>query len=133
MSQGNVELTQLAHAAFNRRDLDAYLALHHLQVEFVPYEVSVQGGDPHRGHAGVRSWWHESLAVLPDLRSELHEVQDFGEKVFVRGRLHGHGAGSGASFERVLWQAVEWREKKVVWWQAFASEADAREAVGLSE
>jgi hypothetical protein len=133
MSQENVELTYLAHAAFNQRDLDAYLALHHPHVEFVPYEVSVQGGDPHRGHAGVRSWWEESLAVLPDLRSELDEVRDVGDKVFVRGRLNGHGAGSGASFERVLWQAVEWREKQVVWWQAFASKSDALAAVGLSE
>jgi hypothetical protein len=29
--------------------------------------------------------------------------------------------------------AVEWRDKKVVWWGAFATEAEALEAVGLSE
>jgi hypothetical protein len=102
-------------------------------LEFVPYEVSVQGGDPYRGHDGIRKWWQDSLEVLPDLRSEIDEVRDVGAKVFVRGRLYGQGAGSGASFERPLWQVVEWRERKLVWWRAFGSEAEALEAAGLSE
>jgi ketosteroid isomerase-like protein len=131
MSQEDVELTRRAHDAFNRRDLAGYLALHDPDVEFTPYEVAVQGGSPYRGHDGVRSWWEESLAVLPDLRSELDEVRDLGARVFARGRLYGQGAGSGASFERPLWQAAEWREGKLVWWRAFGSEAEALEAAGL--
>jgi len=50
-----------------------------------------------------------------------------------RGRLRGQGAGSGASFERTLWLAVEWRGEKEVWWHAFESEAEALEAVRLRE
>ncbi len=128
MSQENVELTRQAQDAFNRRDLHGLLALMDLDVEFVPYEVSVQGGDPYRGHAGVRTWWEESLAAIPDLRAEQHELRDFGEMIFVRGRLRGQGGASGASFERPLWQAVKWREKKLVWWRAFETEAEALDA-----
>jgi len=51
---------------------------------------------------------------------------------FVRGRLYGHGAASGASFERTYWGLFRWRNGKVVWWHAFASEAEALEAAGLS-
>ena len=133
MSQGNVELTYQAIDAFNRRDHAAYLELMDPDVEFTPYEVWVQGGEPYRGHTGIRSWWEDSFAVLPDLRAEVYEVRDFGERTFVHGRLRGQGAGSGASIERTMWLALEWRDKKEVWWCAFGSEAEALEAVGLSE
>jgi hypothetical protein len=66
MSRENLELSYRAIDAFNRRDLDAYLALMDPAGEFTPYEVWVQGGSPHRGHAGIRSWWEESFAVVPD-------------------------------------------------------------------
>jgi hypothetical protein len=91
------------------------------------------GGEPYRGHAGVRSWWEESFAVFPDLRAEVYEIRDFGERTFTRGRLRGQGAGSGASIERAMWLANKWRDKKAVWWSAFGSEAEALEAAGLSE
>jgi hypothetical protein len=65
MSQENVELQHRVIDDFNRRELDAYLALIDPDVEFTPYEVSVQGGDPYRGHDGVRNWWRDSFAVLP--------------------------------------------------------------------
>jgi ketosteroid isomerase-like protein len=129
VSRENVELHHRAHDAFNRRDLDAFLALMDPDLEFTPYEVAVQGRDPYRGHNGVRSWWEETFEVLPDLRVKADEVRDLGERMtFARGRLRGQGAGSGASFERTLWQVVEWREKKLVWWRAFESEAEALEA-----
>jgi hypothetical protein len=133
MSEENVEIVRRAHEAFNRRDLDAFLATQDPDVVFVPYEVSVQGGDPYRGHDGIRRWWDESFDVLPDLRAEVFELRDLGPRVFVHGRLTGHGAGSGAEFGRTLWETVEVREGKTVWWAAFATESEALEAVGLSE
>ena len=133
MSQENVEFAHRVMDAFNRRDLGAYLALTDSEVEFTPYEVSVQGGEPYRGHAGVRNWWEESFAVFPDLRAEVYEIRDLGDKTLVHGLLRGQGAGSGASIKRPLWVTVEWRGKKMVWWCTFDSEAEALEAAGLSE
>ena len=133
MSQQNVESTSRVIDAFNRRDLHAYLALMDPEVEFTPYEVWVQGGEPYRGHAGVRSWWEESFAVFPDLRAEVHEIRDFGDRTFTCGRIHGQGAGSGASIERAMWLANEWRDGKTVWWCSFETEAEALEAAGLKE
>ena len=48
-------------------------------------------------------------------------------------RRHGHGLDSGTPFDDTPWQASEWRDGKVVWWQTFASEAEALEAAGLEE
>jgi ketosteroid isomerase-like protein len=128
MSQENVGLNRRVIDAFNRRDLGAYLELTDPDMEFIPYEVKVQGGSPYRGHFGVRSWWEESLAVFPDLRGEIYEMRDLGDCVFVHGRIHGQGAGSGAAFERPMWLVAEWRDKKMVWWSSFESEAEAVEA-----
>jgi len=133
MSQENVELLHQAIDAFNRRDLDAYLALQDPDVEFTPYERALEGLGPYRGHEGVRTWWEESFAALPDLSAELYEVRDLGDVTFSRGHLRGTGAGSGASFERTLWLVNEWRDKKTVWWRAFESEAEALEAAGLRD
>jgi hypothetical protein len=133
MSQENVELYHQAVDAFNRRDLIAYLATQDPEVEFTPYEVWVQGGEPYQGHAGVRSWWEDSFAVFPDLRAEIYEVRDFGDRLFVHGRISGQGAGSGAAMERTLWQTVEVRNEKTVWWCVFGSEAEALEAARVKE
>jgi ketosteroid isomerase-like protein len=131
MSQKNVELTKRAVDTFNRRDLRAFLELMDPDVEFTPYEVAVQGGGPYRGHEGVRRWWEEAFAVLPDLRTEVYEVRDLGDKAYLHGRLRGRGAGSGAPIEREMWLAVEWRDQGIAWWYAYGSEDEALEAAGL--
>src|SRR3977135_1036283 len=100
MSHENVELLHRAIDAFNRRDLEAYLALQDAGVEFTPYERAVGGLGPYRGHDGVRTWWEESFEAFPDLTAKLDDVQGRGDKTFARGRLRGTGAGSGAAFDR---------------------------------
>lgn len=133
MSQEHAELLHRAIDAFNRRDLDAYLELMDPDVEFTPYEVGVQGGQPYRGHVGVRSWWSESFEVLPDFKADIYETQDFGDKTFVHGCIRAHGAGSGAPITQMAWLAIEWRDKKAVWWYSYATREEALKAVGLEE
>lgn len=57
--------------AFNRRDLDASLALTDHDVELVPRAVGVEGGSPYRGDDGVRAWWKDLLDVSPTSPSRL--------------------------------------------------------------
>jgi ketosteroid isomerase-like protein len=94
MSRENVELQHQAVDVFNRRDLDAYLALQHPDVEFTPYEVWAQGGQPYRGHAGIQNWWEETFEVLPDLKAEVYEVRDLGDRTFVHGAFAGRAWGA---------------------------------------
>jgi ketosteroid isomerase-like protein len=132
VSQENVEIVRQGHETFNRRDLDAYLALHDPDAEFTTYERAMEGLGPYRGHDGIRRWWKD-LEVLPDLKVELYELRDLGDLVLAHGRLHGRGAGSGASFERRYWGLFRCRDRRVVWWHAFQSEDEALEAAGLRE
>ena len=133
MSHENVELNYRSHDAFNRRDLDAFLALHDPDVQFTPYERVIEGLGPYYGHEGVRGWWKEAFAALPDFNVELDEVRDLGDMTLVRGRLRGHGAASEAFFERTYWGLFRWRDKRIVWWHAFQREAEALESAGLKE
>ena len=133
MSDENVELVYEANEAFNRRDLDALLALLRPRHRVVPAIVELEGGGPYRGHGGARRWWESLLAVAPDFRSEVDEVRDLGDVTVVRVRLRGHGAASGASMEESIWQLGEWRQGKCVRFRTFAREAEALEAARLSE
>ena len=133
MSQQNVELHHRANDAFNRRDLDAFIGLTDAEVEFTSRNLELEGGGPHRGHEGVRTWWENLLAISPDFTGEVEEVRDLGEVTVARVRTHGHGIASDAPMEETVWQVVEWRRGKVIWSRNVPSEADALEAAGLRE
>jgi ketosteroid isomerase-like protein len=133
MSQENVELTRRAFDAFNRRDLDAYLALMDDDVEIVPRLGAMEGESSYRRHDGTRRWWSNVLGVFPDYSAEVVEARDLGDVTFATTRLSGHGAGSTAPTDQAIWFMVRWRRGKCVWWRTFLTRAEALEAAGLSE
>jgi ketosteroid isomerase-like protein len=114
-----------------RRDLDAFLALCDPDVEFISLLMQVEGGNPYRGHDGVRSWWERLLGISPDFRAEIEELRDLGDLTLARARSHGHGVASEAPMEQTFWQLAEWRRKKVIWWRFARSEAEALESAKL--
>src|SRR5687767_5951561 len=92
MSQENVELFRRSVDAFNRRDLDAFLALVDDDVEVVPRGVAMEGS--HYGHEGVRRWWENVFGVWPDFTVQIVEVRDVDDLTVVAVHFRGHGAGS---------------------------------------
>jgi len=133
MSEENAELARRAHDAFNRRDLDAFLAFMDPEVEVTTRFMELEGDRSYRGHDGVRDWWRILLDVFPDFSSEVLEVRDVGDFVIVAVRVRGHGVEGGTPFEEVLWQTCKVRDGKATWWRNFGSEAEALEAAGLEE
>jgi ketosteroid isomerase-like protein len=133
MSKENVERLYRAYDAFNRRDLDAYLALIDPEVELTPRIMELEGGSYYRGHDGVREWWRTLFAVFPDFSTEIVEVRDLGDSLIVAVRVRGHGVEGGAPIEEVWWQTIKVRDGKATWWRNFGSEAEALEAAGLEE
>lgn len=112
--------------AFNRRELDALLALTDAEVEIEPRLVDMEGG--YRGHEGVRRWWSDLLGTFPDYTVEVEDVRAIGDTTFARIRGRGHGAGSGTPVAETWWQSIRWRDGTCVWWRNFATEAEALEA-----
>jgi ketosteroid isomerase-like protein len=133
MSQENVNLVYRSQDAFNRRDLDAFLALCDPDGEFFSHLVELEGGGPYRGHDGMRSWWENIFAFSPDFRSEIEEVRDVGDMTVTRLRIRAEGEKSGLPIEQTQWLVTEWRDGKAVRGRVFLGEAEAFEAAGLSE
>jgi ketosteroid isomerase-like protein len=133
MSQENAELARRAYDAFNRRDLDGFLAFMDPEVEVTTRFMEMEGDRSYRGHDGVREWWRTLLDVFPDFSGEVLEVRDLGDFVIVAVRVRGHGVEGGTPFEEVLWQTGKVRDGKATWWRNFGSEDEALKAAGLSE
>jgi ketosteroid isomerase-like protein len=131
MSQENVKLAHRVVDAFNRRDLDALLALMDDDVEGAPPLVSIEGH--YHGHAGIRRWWESLFSGFSDLTTEVVEVRELGDLTVGVLRNRAQGAVSNAPVGERLWIVGEWREGKIIWWQSFRTEAEALEAAGLRE
>jgi predicted N-acetyltransferase YhbS/ketosteroid isomerase-like protein len=126
VSKGSVELVYRANDAFQRRDLEAFLALIDADAEVAPRGPD---GGSYRGHEGVRRSWQQIFSVFPDFGTEVYEVRDFGEVLLVTARGHEHGVGSDAPFEQKFWQVVELRDDKIARWRSYRSESDGLEAM----
>jgi ketosteroid isomerase-like protein len=131
MSQGNAELTYRAFDAFNRRDLEASLALTDDDMEAVPRAARMEGS--YHGRDGVRRWWDDLLAVIPDFTIEVGDVRDVGDLTLTALNMRGHGAGSDVPLDETVWYVGRWRRGKCVWWRTFDTHAEALETAGLSE
>jgi ketosteroid isomerase-like protein len=131
MSRENVELYRQGIDAFNRRDLDAFLALAHPDVVGVSRVLAIEKGS-YRGYQGTREWWNNLLDVFPDFTIEVISVRDAGQLTVSELRTGAH-EGSTAPLEEFIWQVSEWRDGQVVRWQMYASEEAALEAAGLTE
>jgi len=132
MAPGNVEQYRRGIDAFNRRDLEAFLALADPGVIGVSRVLAIEGGS-YEGHQGVRDWWGELLGVFPDFQIEIVSVRDAGDVIVSALRNRAHGEGSAAPLEELVWQVSEWRDGRVVRWQMYEAEEQALEAAGLSE
>src|SRR4051794_41426438 len=95
MSHENLELQHRLTDAFNRRDLDAYLALTDEDIEAIPRVGGMEGG--YHGHDGTRRWWTDLLGSFPDFSVEFDEVHDMGENLTLAG---GCGPPPGARARR---------------------------------
>ena len=127
MSRENVDLVLLTYEAFNRRDLDAILALMHDDVEIEPRFGALEGH--YRGHEGVRRWWSDLLEFLPDYAAEVEELDDLGDMTLAQIWGTAHGAASSTPLFERWWQLIRLRDGKCIWWRNFATEAEALAAV----
>jgi hypothetical protein len=132
MSQENVERYRQGIDAFNRRDLDAFLALADPAVIGTSRVLAIEGGT-YEGHDGTREWWKALLGVFPDFRISIVWVRDAGNRTVAELHNQAHGEGSAAPLYEQVWQVSEWRDGLVVRWQMYTTREDAFEAAGLRE
>ena len=136
MSQENVEIARRSFDAWNRDDLDAFLA--ELDPEVVWHtaiEGTAEGDDVvYRGHDGVRQIWKDYRGeVFSRIEVWETELLDLGDSVLRLGRFRVIGRTSGVEIESELAQHLVMRGGLIVSSRDYLSHADALEAAGVSE
>jgi ketosteroid isomerase-like protein len=132
MSQENVELTLRMTDAWDRRDVEAVIALSDPEgVWYPPFEMITEGRT-YRGHAELRQYYEDLAELSEESHVDYSEVHDLGDQVLGLGRLW-HRFASGVELDQHVALLFIWRNGKCAEARAWLSHAEALEAAGLSE
>ncbi len=133
MSEENVEIALAIVDAWNRGDLEAWLALWDEEAEFYPLRAQLEG-ESYSGHDGLMRFLAEMTQDFEEVRLEIDETRDAGgEQVVGIGRFRARGRASGVDINVPLGVFTRVRRGKIVYTRFFSEPADALEAAGLSE
>jgi ketosteroid isomerase-like protein len=134
MSQENVELHRRSVAAFNTRDVEAFVAFCDPQIE-LHSGVTVPGGAVYRGHDGVRQWHRDIRDGFGDeVRVEPEAYFELGEHTITFHVLHGRGRESGADVATPAAHVCRWRNGLIVYFKGYAeNRGDALSDLGVSK
>jgi uncharacterized protein len=132
MSRENVEIVRRMVAAWNAGDIDGWLELCAPGIEVVfPPDVPEPG--PFHGRDELRAWAEGFMAAWEDFQAEIQQAVQAGERVVVALYYRGHGRDTGIEIEQTDWHVFTIRDGKITHWRNYGTQADALEAVGLSE
>ena len=132
MSQENVEIVQRALEAYSRGDLEEMLPHLDSEVEWHSAIVGGAEGNTYYGHEGFRSWFAESFESFDELRTELSEFRDLGDRVVAFGRVQARGRESGVKIDSPTGWVFTVRRGKVARAEGFLSREQALKAAGLT-
>ena len=136
MSQENVEIVQRALNAMNARNMEVINQFVAPDAEWRP--VLTAGGDlerpVYRGPAGMAQYIADLDEIFDGTEVHVEQLDPVGPaQVLFGGRVTTQGRRSGAPIDERIWAVWEVRDGKLVRGTAYRLEAEALEAVGLSE
>jgi ketosteroid isomerase-like protein len=107
----------------------------HPEVEWRPTFQRLLGRDTavHRGRHGAREFLQDLDENFAELRIEISEIRDLGERIVAIGHARGRGKQSGAEVDSSIGYVVEFKNGKVIRMDDYLDAAEALEAAGLSE
>ena len=133
MSQENVEIVRRSLQAYADGDVEEMLACIDPEGELQSAIIGGAEGRVYRGHDGLRRWFAETQESFEDLKTELTEFCDLGDRVVGFGHIHARGRESGLELDSATGWVFDLRAGKVVRALGFLSREDALEAAGLRE
>jgi ketosteroid isomerase-like protein len=134
MSQENVEVVRRAVDGWNRGDVDAWMEAAHPEVEWSSgVQRLVEGTQTvWRGRDEVRRFWDEWHALW-DLSIQISEFRNVGDTIVALGQMQIRGKASGIDLDQSVAYVVEFDSGLIRKMSAYLDEAEALQAVGLSE
>jgi ketosteroid isomerase-like protein len=136
MSQENAELVRRLYQSFNEGTAEELVPdLWHEDAELRPALLGggLLEGAVYRGHEGVLEFLAIQAETWERVTNEPVDIRDLGTYVLAETRLQAVGRASGIELSQVTWDRWEIRNGKVASLRVFTEQADAVEALGLSE
>ncbi len=133
MSQENVEIVRRSLEANARGDIEEMLTYVDPDGELHSAIIGGAEGHVYRGHDGFRRWYAETEATFEELRTELSEFRDLGDRVVGLGQIHARGRESGVELDSATGWVFTLRNGKILTAEGFLSPDEALKAAGLSE
>lgn len=131
MTSQNIALHRRADEAFNTRDVEAYIAYCHPEIE-LQSGVAGAGGGVYHGHGGVRRW-HGDIkeAFGDDIRMEPERYFELGEHTVSFHMLRGRGRQSGAPVTQPAAHLCRWRGGLIVYFKGYQHREEVFRDLGV--
>jgi uncharacterized protein len=135
MSQENVEVVRRGWDAFNRGDLDSWLASYWADdIDYQAVEGALDDRGPMHGKDAVRAYVQDWLDTFDDLKVEPAELIDAGEdQVIAVLRISGRAKLSGVETDLTHAALYTIRDGKLVRGREYWTKEQALDAAGVRE
>jgi hypothetical protein len=132
MTRENVTTVQLAIAALNDRDVDAYLACCVEDVELHTPVSPVEGA--YRRTTGIRRFFSDIAAAGPDFRIEIERIEALGsDRVLALMRISATGRESDVDMGAETANVYDLIDGKIKTIAIYLNRAEGRRAAGLAD
>ena len=132
MSQENVENVRRAIDAWNRGDVDEWLAGFAPEAELHTTGRFADQG-VYRGRAGLQRYWAEIREDVEELSLSISDLRAIGDRVFFAVTGSGRGKRSKVPVEQPIWFITTLRNGLAVRVETYVDPTEALEAAGLRE
>jgi uncharacterized protein (TIGR02246 family) len=128
-----VDLVRKLNAAWNRREIDAYLSLFTHDCVYQPIARNPDS-EERRGRDALRGFMEEFWQAWDDdFVGDLDSIRVYGDAVIARVRFNGHARRSGVAIDERLFEVFWLRDGLIARVQDFVHRDEALKAVGLEE
>ena len=127
-----IALIKRSEDAYNRRDLDAYLACFHADAKLHPFASAVEG-ETYHGHDEIRRFWEGLDEVFESVEIHNEEFRDLGDRVLAIGWWRLRGKESGVEVDSKAAWIVEARGDKIAYLHSYGDPREALDAAGAQE
>jgi ketosteroid isomerase-like protein len=132
MSEKNAEVVRRGIDAFNRGEVEELLLYANPEIE-LNVTIDAAERNVYRGHEGVRTWFADTFATFEDIRTEVSELRDLGDRIVLLGRTRAQERDSGALRDSPAGWIFTLSGGTVMNAESFASRAETLEAAGLQD
>jgi ketosteroid isomerase-like protein len=132
MSHENVEIAKGVVDAFNRRDVEGFLALAAPNFEWFPAMAGTVEGGGYRGRDGIEKYLVEIGDAWEEYRVAAEEFRDLDDRVVMLGRIEGRGRGSRAWIDSPTGTIFEFLNGKMSRVRTYLDHGETLRAAGLA-